>query len=110
MVPISESYNMEGRTDREQAVFRVSSDSLCRPRPLCFRRGASRKKRGWEEGATVDELWADLEKTVSAATILGYLNFSDGRSDVRWQKQLHDAYTFSSVATFLGRGRPCATG
>ncbi|HEY7425408.1 MAG TPA: hypothetical protein VH682_14350 [Gemmataceae bacterium] len=37
---------------------------------------------------------AQLEQIVSASALLGYLNFSDGRPDPRWQKQLNDAYTF----------------
>lgn len=42
----------------------------------------------------MDERFARLEQTVSASALLGYLNFSDGRSDPRWQKQLNDAYAF----------------
>jgi hypothetical protein len=42
----------------------------------------------------VDERYAQLEKTVSASALLGYLNFSDGRPDPRWQKQLNDVYAF----------------
>ncbi|HZV07981.1 MAG TPA: hypothetical protein VE999_23055 [Gemmataceae bacterium] len=37
---------------------------------------------------------AQLEQIVSASALLGYLNFSDGRPDPRWQKQLNDAYAF----------------
>ncbi len=36
---------------------------------------------------------------VSASGLLGYLNFSDGRSDARWQKQFNDAY-----AAFAAQG------
>src|SRR5579883_1100953 len=43
-------------------------------------------------GETV--LNAQLEQIVSASALLGYLNFSDGRPDPRWQKQLNDAYAF----------------
>jgi hypothetical protein len=42
----------------------------------------------------VEERYAQLEQIVSASALLGYLNFSDGRPDPRWQKQLNDAYTF----------------
>jgi hypothetical protein len=42
----------------------------------------------------VDDRYAQLGQTVSASALLGYLNFSDGRPDPRWQKQLSDAYTF----------------
>jgi hypothetical protein len=42
----------------------------------------------------VDERYAQLEQIVSASALLGYLNFSDGRPDPRWQKQLNDAYAF----------------
>ncbi len=44
------------------------------------------------EGSAVDERYAQLEKVISASALLGYLNFSDGRPDPRWQKQLNDAY------------------
>lgn len=40
--------------------------------------------------AIVDELLGDLEGTVVLSSLLGYLNFSDGRPDPRWQKQFHD--------------------
>jgi len=42
----------------------------------------------------VEDLFGSLEKEINASKILGYLNFSDGRSDPRWQKQLSDAYAF----------------
>src|SRR5207237_2827 len=42
-------------------------------------------------GANVEDSLAELDRTASASALLGYLNFSDGRPDVRWQKQLHDA-------------------
>jgi hypothetical protein len=42
----------------------------------------------------VDARYAQVEKIVSASALLGYLNFSDGRPDPRWQKQLNDAYAF----------------
>jgi hypothetical protein len=47
-----------------------------------------------QEDSAVDERYAQLEKIVSASALLGYLNFSDGRFDPRWQKQLNDAYAF----------------
>jgi hypothetical protein len=47
-----------------------------------------------QEGSAVDQRYAQLEKAVSASALLGYLNFSDGRPDPRWQKQLNDAYAF----------------
>ncbi|HZT81848.1 MAG TPA: hypothetical protein VFA26_16600, partial [Gemmataceae bacterium] len=34
----------------------------------------------------------ELERAAPAAGLLGYLNYSDGRPDPRWQKQLNDAY------------------
>jgi hypothetical protein len=42
----------------------------------------------------VDERFADLDQRVSASALLGYLNFSEGRPDPRWQKQLNEAYAF----------------
>ncbi len=42
----------------------------------------------------MDERRAQLEQIVSVSALLGYLNFSDGRPDPRWQKQLNDAYAF----------------
>src|SRR5262245_15773728 len=46
------------------------------------------------EDLAVDEHNAELDQAVSASALLGYLNFSDGRPDPRWQKQLNDAYAF----------------
>jgi hypothetical protein len=42
----------------------------------------------------VDERYGGLDEAVSAAKLLGYLNFSDGRPDPRWQKLLNDAYGY----------------
>ncbi len=42
----------------------------------------------------MDDLFAELDQAVSASAILGYLNFSDGRPDPRWQKQFHEAFAF----------------
>jgi hypothetical protein len=42
----------------------------------------------------VDERLAELEQAVPASALLGYLNFSDGRPDPRFQKQLNDAFSF----------------
>jgi hypothetical protein len=42
----------------------------------------------------VHKRYAELEQVVSASSLLGYLNFSDGRSDPRWRKQINDAYAF----------------
>lgn len=35
-----------------------------------------------------------LEQAASLSGLLGYLNFSDGRPDPRWQKQLNEAFAF----------------
>ena len=35
-----------------------------------------------------------LDQVVPIAALLGYLNFSDGRPDPRWQKQLNEAYSW----------------
>src|SRR5438309_2855682 len=42
----------------------------------------------------VDERFADLDRAVAASGLLGYLNFSQGKPDPRWQRQLNDAYAF----------------
>jgi hypothetical protein len=42
----------------------------------------------------VDERRAKLEQAVPLSSLLGWLNFSDGRPDSRWQKQLNDAFAF----------------
>jgi hypothetical protein len=42
----------------------------------------------------VQERYPQLEQIVSSSSLLGYLNFSDGRADPRWQKQLNEAYAF----------------
>jgi hypothetical protein len=36
----------------------------------------------------------ELETIIPPSGLLGYLNFSDGRPDPRWQKQVNDAYSF----------------
>src|SRR3954447_13101764 len=51
-------------------------------------------RRPVPEDSAVDQRDADLEQVVPASKLLGYLNFSDGRPDPRWQKQLNDAYAF----------------
>jgi hypothetical protein len=42
----------------------------------------------------VDERITALEQAVPVSGLLGYLNFSDGRPDPRWQRQLDDAFAF----------------
>src|SRR5262245_11220132 len=42
----------------------------------------------------VNERQAELDRVVSLQGLLGYLNFSEGRPDARFQKQLNDAYAF----------------
>src|SRR5262245_30244767 len=44
----------------------------------------------------VNEWIMDLDRVVPLRGLLGYLNFSEGRPDVRFQKQLSDAYGFLS--------------
>ncbi len=44
----------------------------------------------------MDERVTELERAVPLSGLLGYLNFSDGRPDPRWQKQLDDAFAFFS--------------
>lgn len=40
------------------------------------------------------DLHAELERQVPAAGLLGYLNFSQGKPDPRWQRQLEQAFCF----------------
>jgi hypothetical protein len=54
------------------------------PRALCGSGGDT----------VVDERLVGLDEVVPASGLLGYLNFSQGRPDPRWQKQLGDAYAF----------------
>lgn len=42
----------------------------------------------------MDESLHDLEQKVAPSALLGYLNFSDGRPDPRWQRQLNEAVRF----------------
>jgi hypothetical protein len=49
----------------------------------------------------VQESLAKREQAVPLSSLLGWLNFSDGRPDSRWQKQLNDAYAF-----FAEQGEP----
>jgi hypothetical protein len=46
---------------------------------------------------------AELDKVVPLQALLGYLNFSEGRPDPRFQKQLNDAYAFLAGT---GRAEP----
>src|SRR4051812_17076696 len=46
-----------------------------------------------KRGRATVETHAQLEQVVSISGLLGYLNFSDGRPDPRWQKQLNEAFT-----------------
>lgn len=41
----------------------------------------------------MDERLTQLEQSASLSGLLGWLNFSDGRPDPRWQKQFNDAYS-----------------
>ncbi len=59
--------------------------------PVCFLYGAKGARR---KGTAVDERLAKLNQAVPTSGLLGWLNFSDGRQDSRWQKQLNDAYAF----------------
>jgi hypothetical protein len=51
----------------------------------------------------VDARYTQLDQAVSASALLGYLNFSDGRPDPRWQKQYNDAY---AILAGQGEERP----
>jgi hypothetical protein len=46
----------------------------------------------------VDQRVADLDRNVPLQALLGYLNFSEGRPDPRFQKQFNDAYAFLASA------------
>src|SRR5438270_12733360 len=50
------------------------------------------EKQSMREEPPVDELYTELERSTNLAGLLGYLNFSDGRPDARWQKQVNEAY------------------
>ncbi len=49
----------------------------------------------------VEERLAKREQAVPLSSLLGWLNFSDGRPDARWQKQVNDAFAF-----FAEQGEP----
>jgi hypothetical protein len=51
----------------------------------------------------VDQQHVEPDQLPSASGLLGYLNFSDGRPDPRWQKQLNDAYAALAAG---GEARP----
>jgi hypothetical protein len=52
------------------------------------------RHHGTGGAARVQERLAGLDRVASAANLLGYLNFSDGRPDPRWQRQLDDAFAY----------------
>ena len=60
-----------------------------------------RRKRTRKKGTRVEERLAKREQAVPLSSLLGWLNFSDGRPDSRWQKQVNDAYAF-----FAEQGEP----
>ena len=43
---------------------------------------------------TQDDRFTDIDQAVALPALLGHLNFSEGRPDPRFQKQLHDAFAF----------------
>src|SRR5205823_1117016 len=43
---------------------------------------------------TQDDRFTGIDSAVALPALLGYLNFSEGRPDPRFQKQLHDAFVF----------------
>src|SRR6516162_3361691 len=45
-------------------------------------------------GSVVDQNDAGLETALSLSGMLGYLNFSGGKPEPRFQKQISDAYAF----------------
>jgi hypothetical protein len=51
----------------------------------------------------VDQRYAELERATPASGMLGYLNFSDGRPDARWQRGLNDAFAWFAQQ---GESRP----
>jgi hypothetical protein len=54
---------------------------------------------------------ANLEGVASLSAILGYLNFSEGRPDCRFQKQLNDAYALLAQEADAPRSKkPSARG
>lgn len=44
----------------------------------------------------MDALFAELSRAAPASRLLGWLNFSDGKPDPRWQRQLDDVYHIAS--------------
>ncbi len=42
----------------------------------------------------MDDRLTSLERAVSLSAILGYLNFSEGKPDGRFERQINDAYAF----------------
>ncbi|MSQ93691.1 MAG: hypothetical protein EXR98_03950 [Gemmataceae bacterium] len=43
---------------------------------------------------TQDDRFTGIDQAVTLSALLGYLNFSEGKPDPRFQNQLHDAFTF----------------
>src|SRR4051794_38678527 len=54
----------------------------------------NRAAPGDARGSVVDERYPGFDQAVPVSGLLGYLNFSDGRPDPRWQRQLDDAYAY----------------
>src|SRR5262245_63359734 len=65
-------------------------------RPGCFMLYGSRNGRRRlvesRSGRRMDGIFHELSRKTDPAKLLGYLNFSDGRPDPRFQKGLSDAF------------------
>src|SRR5262249_38949669 len=70
------------------------------PVPICVRIRYAASGSGWTNRDrigrwnAVDQRNANLEKVAALSGMLGFLNFSAGKPDPRFQKQLNDAYTY----------------
>src|SRR5437763_2349459 len=84
----------EGRQPRLAVRVRRRYAAIARNRTSP---GARVRPRAPEDPA-VDDRLAKLEQAVPLSGLLGWLNFSDGRPDARWQKQLNDVYALLAEA------------
>ena len=95
----------EGKGERRPLAPRAAASPATtpgggRPAGVCFNNaGRRRVERAASApagggGPAVDDRFTKLEQAAPLSGLLGWLNFSDGRPDPRWQKQLNDAYAF----------------
>src|SRR5438477_1059258 len=78
----------------QRIAFPPRNHRLCRAAAICYSGRGWPARPGTGRTASVEHRYAGLDDAVPLQALLGYLNFSEGRPDPRFQKQLTDAYAY----------------